>query len=333
MKALVTGGAGFIGSHLVEALLEIGSEVVVVDNLSTGRLDNLAPHIESIEFIQDDISRSNFIDHKFDGIDFIFHLAALADIVPSIENPDLYFASNVVGTFNILQLARRLNVKKIVYAASSSCYGLPDHFPTNEAAEIRPQYPYALTKRLGEEMVMHWSELYGLNTTSLRFFNVYGERSRTSGSYGAVMGVFLAQKLSGVPFTIVGDGSQRRDFTYVKDVVSSVIAAAQSSDSGKIYNVGSGASVSINHLAELLGGDKVYIPKRPGEPDCTFADITKIQKELGWLPKYSLEKGIDRVLQNIDYWKAAPVWTPELIAIATKEWFRCLGGKTPKLNR
>jgi UDP-glucose 4-epimerase len=334
MRALVTGGAGFIGSHLVEALLEIGFEVLVVDNLSTGRLENLDSCIERIEFIQDDISLSNFIEQKFNNIDVIFHLAALADIVPSIENPDSYFASNVIGTFNVLQIGRRLGVSKIVYAASSSCYGLPDSFPTNETAAIKPQYPYALTKRLGEEMVIHWGELYGLNTTSLRFFNVYGERSRTSGTYGAVMGVFLAQKLSGVPFTIVGDGSQRRDFTYVRDVVSAIITAAKSNDSGKVYNVGSGASVSINHLVELLGGDKVHIPKRPGEPDCTYADISKIKNELGWSPQYSLEKGLERVLQNIDYWKTAPVWTPESISIATKEWFRYLGGKeAPRLKK
>ena len=245
--------------------------------------------------------------------------------MPSIQRPDDYFQANVVGTFNVLEAAKHANVKRFVYAASSSCYGIPDFYPTSESAEIRPQYPYALTKRLGEELVMHWAHVYQLPAIALRLFNVYGPRSRTSGTYGAVFGVFLAQKLAKRPFTVVGDGTQTRDFTYVTDVANAFLAAAKSSHRGEIYNVGSGQTVSVNRLVELLVGDITYIPKRPGEPDCTFADIAKIRRDLNWQPNVNIEKGVEQVLANIDYWKSAPVWTPATIATATQDWFKYLG--------
>lgn len=254
MRALVTGGAGFIGSHLVDSLLKEDHEVIVLDNLSTGRLENLNHVTNKIQLIQCDISNPGLLMEYFSGVDWVFHLAALADIVPSIQNPQAYFRSNVDGTFNVLEASRASGVKKFIYAASSSCYGIPDSFPTNETEQIRPQYPYALTKRLGEELVLHWSNVYKLSALSLRFFNVYGTRSRTSGTYGAVFGVFLAQKLAGKPFTIVGDGNQTRDFTYVTDVASALMAAANSDKAGEIYNVGSDKTISINSLVGLLGG-------------------------------------------------------------------------------
>lgn len=254
----------------------------------------------------------------------MFHLAALADIVPSIKDPTSYFQSNVNGTFNVLEACRQHQVNRIVYAASSSCYGIPAEYPTPENAPVELKYPYALTKRLGEELVLHWAQVYKLPTLSLRLFNVYGPRSRTSGTYGAVFGVFLAQKLAGKPFTVVGDGSQTRDFTYVTDVAEAFLAAAKSDRIGEIYNVGSGRTVSVNELVSLLDGEKTYIPKRPGEPDCTFADIAKIRREIGWSPRVSIEEGVSRLLSEIHYWQAAPVWTPTSIAEETKEWFRCL---------
>ena len=325
MKTIVTGGAGFIGSHLVDALLSAGHDVTVLDNFSSGRIDNLENAIDRINLKECDISRGGIWDEQFHSVDWVFHLAALADIVPSIQNPDAYFATNVNGTFNILQASQKANVKRFIYVASSSSYGFPDSYPTPEEAEARPQYPYALTKHIGEEMVLHWESVYGLPALSLRFFNVYGRRSRTSGTYGAVFGVFLAQKLAGEPFTIVGDGEQTRDFTYVTDIVAALINAAGSESSGRAYNVGSGATISINRLVQLLGGDKVYIPKRPGEPDCTFADIARIQSELGWVPQITIEEGVSNLLKNIDDWREAPVWAPDSIAEATRDWFHYLG--------
>lgn len=325
VKVVVTGGAGFIGSHVVDRLLDLGHQVKVVDNFSTGRRSNLAHCADRVEIIEGDISMEGPWADALVGSQWVLHLAALADIVPSIQAPEAYFAANVTGTFNVLQAARRARVERLVYAASSSCYGIPDIYPTPEYAEMRPEYPYALTKRIGEELVLHWAKVYGLEAMSLRFFNVYGTRSRTSGTYGAVFGVFLAQKLAGAPLTIVGDGTQTRDFTYVTDVADAVVSAAASDVSGVALNVGSGATVSVNHIAQLLGGDTVHIPKRPGEPDCTFADIHAISSALGWVPRVTIEDGVAQVLANIDYWREAPVWTPESIGLATEDWFKYLG--------
>jgi UDP-glucose 4-epimerase len=324
LKSIVTGGAGFIGSHLVDGLLDLGHEVVVLDNFSTGRKENLDHVKDKIKLVKCDLSNKGEWIEEFKNVDWVFHLASLADIVPSIQNPESYFRSNVDATFYVLEATRHYGIKRFVYSASSSCYGIPNEYPTPEKSPIQPQYPYALAKRLGEELVEHWAQLYSLPAISLRFFNVYGPRSRTSGTYGAVFGVFLAQKLADKPYTVVGDGNQTRDFTYVTDIVGALIAAAQSDKSGEVYNVGSGATVSVNKIVELLGGDKVNIPKRPGEPDSTFADITKIKDGLNWSPKISIEDGIDKVLDNIDYWKEAPVWDPEAIADATEDWFKYL---------
>lgn len=328
MKAVVTGGAGFIGSHIVDLLILKGFEVVVLDNFSTGRPDNLKHHQgnEKLSLVQCDISDYDFdMTDLFAGAAYVFHMAALADIVPSINNPMGYHKSNVDGTINVLQAAKKAEVKKLVYAASSSCYGIPDVYPTPESAPARPQYPYALTKYVGEQYVMHWGQIYDLPVVSTRFFNVYGPRARTSGTYGAVFGVFLAQKLAGKPYTIVGDGEQTRDFTFVTDIAAACFAAAESDVKNEIVNVGSGNTYSINLLVDLLGGEKTYVPKRPGEPDCTFADTAKIRKLLNWKPKVSFEEGVKIMLENIESWRNAPVWDPESINEATKDWFKYLG--------
>jgi UDP-glucose 4-epimerase len=330
-RYVVTGGAGFIGSHLTDALLAGGHDVVVVDNFATGRRKNLNDAQRSPRFslCEADIAGSvSELQGAFAGAAGIFHLAGLADIVPSIERPGAYYAANVQGTFTVCEAARAAGVAKIVYAASSSCYGIPDVFPTPETAPTRPQYPYALTKELGERIVMHWDLVYGLHATSLRLFNVFGPRSRTSGTYGAVFGVFLAQKIAGKPLTVVGDGRQTRDFTYVADVAAAFVRAMESDVHGEIMNVGSGGTYSVNRLVELLGGDVVHIPKRPGEPDCTFADVAKIARLLDWRAQTSLETGVARMLDRIDDWRDAPVWEPDSIADATKTWFAHLGGKT-----
>jgi UDP-glucose 4-epimerase len=325
MKAIVTGGAGFIGSHLVDTLLGEGVSVTVLDNFSTGRPENLEHIKDQIKLIECDISKAGIWEKEFDGANWVIHLAALADIVPSINDPEAYFHANVVGTLNVLQASKKYKIKRFIYSASSSCYGIPAAYPTPEDTPMEPQYPYALTKRLGEELVIHWAKLYNLSALSLRFFNVYGPRSRTSGTYGAVFGVFLAQKLAQEPMTIVGDGNQTRDFTYVTDIASALMAALLSSKSAEIYNVGSGATISVNRISELIGGEIVYIPKRPGEPDCTFADISKINEELNWEPTISIERGVEMILENIHYWAKAPVWTPNEIKEATADWFKYLG--------
>ena len=330
MRAVVTGGAGFIGSHLVDRLVADGHDVTVVDNLRTGRRNNLEGALRSghATLVQLDIAVSTTeMTQLFRDCGAVFHLAGLADIVPSIERPDDYFRANVDGTFAVAEAARNAGVPRLIYAASSSCYGIPDVYPTSETAEMRPQYPYALTKLLGEQIVMHWGKVYGIAATSLRLFNVYGPRARTSGTYGAVFGVFLAQKLAGKPFTVVGDGTQTRDFTYVSDVVDAFVCAAtvDPSQSAGIYNVGSGETQSVNRLVELLGGDVEFIPKRPGEPECTFADASRIRRKLGWSPTVSFEDGVARMLEAIEAWRDAPVWDAASIEKATKVWFDRLG--------
>lgn len=326
MKALVTGGAGFIGSHLTDRLLDEGHEVIVIDNFSTGWKKNLA-HAEknpALQLIEADIRDKNTLDGVFKDVDWVFHLAALADIVPSIENPRRYFEVNVDGTYNVLEASYKAQVKRFVYAASSSCYGLAKEYPTPETATISPQYPYALTKNIGEQLVLHWAQVYKLPSICLRLFNVFGPRSRTTGVYGAVFGVFLAQKLHGKPFTVVGDGNQTRDFTFVTDVADAFYQAARSSLTNEVMNVGSSGHYSINSLVNLLGGAITYIPKRPGEPDCTFADVSKIKNKMGWVAKVSFEEGVQKILERIQDFADAPLWEPKSILKATESWFKYL---------
>ena len=324
---LVTGGAGFIGSHLVDALLAQGRSVRVLDNFAVGRQANLAQHSKNsrLQIVQGDVADRATAAAAAAGVARIFHLAARAEIVPSIQDPEAYFRANVDGTFSVLEAARRRGVDRIVYVASSSCYGIPTKYPTPETAPTDPRYPYALTKYLGEQLAMHWAQVYRLPVVSVRLFNVYGPRSRTSGAYGAVFGVFLAQILAGAPLTIVGDGEQTRDFTFVSDVVDALLAAAEKGRNGQIYNVGSGHPVSVNELVRLLGSPaSVRIPKRPGEPDCTWADISKIARDVGWRPKVNFAEGVGIMQKNIDYWRDAPVWTEARVADATSDWFRFL---------
>ena len=330
---LVTGGAGFIGSHLVDRLLAEGRNVRVFDSFEVGRRGNLQQHEGNpcLEIVEGNVADGTAVAAAMEGVERVFHLAARADIVPSIQQPEAYFRANVDGTFAVLEAARRRQVGRFVYAASSSCYGIPTRYPTPETAPADPRYPYALTKYLGEQLVTHWASVYGLPAVSLRFFNVYGPRARTSGSYGAVFGVFLAQIMADQPLTVVGDGEQTRDFTFVSDIVEALLAVAQSGKSGEIYNVGSGRPVSVNELVRQLGSPPtVAIPKRPGEPDCTWADIGKIRADLGWEPKVGFAEGVAIMRQNIEHWRDAPVWTAARIADATADWFRFLGEETTR---
>ena len=326
MKCLVTGAAGFIGSNLVDKLVAQRHKVIGIDNFATGSKKNLNLSIKKIKFIKTDIRDLDKLKkiNQLNDVDWIFHLAGLADIVPSIKNPVDYLNTNLVGTQNILEIFRKRKIKKFIYAASASCYGIPEKFPTNEISKIDPKYPYALSKYLGEELVISWAKIYNMPNISMRFFNVYGQRSRTTGAYGAVFGVFLAQKFHNIPLTIVGDGSQTRDFIHVDDLTDALIKAAASKYKNRIYNVAGGKEISVNFIAKYISNKFVKIKKRPGEPDRSLADIKKIKKELKWKPKISISKGINRLLQDLSNWKNAPLWTPHKIQKATKEWFKVL---------
>lgn len=326
--AVVTGGAGFIGSHMVDLLLANNFDVRVIDSLVGGRLLNLA-HIKNdpalsprLQFEERDIRALSPGDPLFTGAKYVFHFAGIGDIVPSVEKPADYMSANVQGTVAVLECARTAKVEKLVYASSSSCFGLAEQIPTPETAEIQPQYPYALSKYMGEMSVLHWGKLYGLPVNCVRIFNAYGTRSRTSGAYGAVFGVFLRQKIAGRPLTVVGDGEQRRDFVFVTDVAEAFYQVAVKAPTGEVYNLGSGSKPpSVNDLVKLLDSETVQIPKRPGEPECTWADVTKLTTEIGWKPKVSFSEGVGRMLKVIDYWKEAPLWDQNSIKEATRPWF------------
>jgi UDP-glucose 4-epimerase len=324
--AVVTGGAGFIGSHAVDALLARGFSVRVVDDLRGGRLANLEQALDGgrVDFHEVDICDLPADSSIFAGADLVLHFAGIGDIVPSVERPADYMQTNVMGTVRVLEAARHAQVRRFVYSASSSCYGAHPPVPTDEECPIVTEYPYALSKYLGEQSAFHWMKVYGLSVNSIRIFNAYGTRSRTSGAYGAVFGVFLKQKLAGKPFTVVGDGTQRRDFVFVTDVAEAFVRAALVEESGRMWNLGSGNPQSVNRLVELLGGPVVHIPRRPGEPTATWADPTAINRDLDWAPTVSFEQGVATVVDNIDYWAEAPLWDEESIATATEPWFRLL---------
>jgi UDP-glucose 4-epimerase len=324
--AIVTGGAGFIGSHMVDLLLDSGFAVRVIDNLSGGHRSNLEHRKDDpgLTCYWQDILALEGGAPIFEGVTYVFHFAGIGDIVPSIERPIEYMNVNVQGTVRVLECARAAGAKKVVYASSSSCYGLAAT-PTDEAHPIAPQYPYALSKYQGEQAAFHWHQVYGLPVNAVCIFNAYGPRVRTTGVYGAVFGVFLRQKLAGKPFTVVGDGTQTRDFIYVTDVATAFLAAARTELSGERFNIGAGDPQSINRLVSLLGGEVIYVPKRPGEPDCTFANIGKITSQLSWKPTVSFPDGVQRMLSDIERWRDAPLWDPASIAEATETWFRYLG--------
>jgi UDP-glucose 4-epimerase len=323
--ALVTGGAGFIGSHLVDLLLKKNYRVIVIDNLSGGRLDNLKQHKNNkkLTFKKIDINNISKNEKIFKNVDYVFHFAGIGDIVPSIENPANYMMTNIQGTVNILEASRFSKVKKFIYAASSSCYGINNE-RTKENGKINPQYPYALSKYLGEQAALHWYKVYGLPVNSIRIFNAYGPRVRTTGVYGAVFGVFLKQKLKKKALTVVGNGKQSRDFIYVTDVAKAFFKAATTNNIGEIFNLGSDKPQSVNQLAKLIGGKIIHIPDRPGEPIKTWANISKIKKKLNWKPIVNFKDGVRNMLNQIEQWKTAPLWTPKSIKVATKTWFKYL---------
>ena len=291
MKAIVTGGAGFIGSNLVDELIAQGHTVTVVDDLSSGVRKNING---AAEFRLCDISTNlALLSEIFAGGDVVFHLAASARVEPSIKSPISFNDINVGGTLNVLVAAKDTGIKRVVYSASSAAYGNPKKFPTRETAPTNPLSPYGLQKLIGEQYCKLFSDVYNLDTCSLRYFNVYGERMPSEGAYCLVLGVFTRQKLKGEPLTIVNTGEQRRDFTYVGDVSAANIKAAEFSGKlkGEVFNIGNGKNYSVNEIATMMGG-----PTAPGEkrlePFETLADNTKAQFILGWNPMDRLESWI-----------------------------------------
>jgi len=293
MKTLVTGGAGFIGSHLVDRLIKEGHQVTIIDNLSTGYKRNLNP---KAKFVRVDIRNLAQIKRYFVGKDFVFHLAALPRIQPSIIDPHLTNENNITGTLNILLASHKTRVKRAIYSASSSCYGTNSP-PLKEDDRPHCLNPYAVSKYAGEIYCQLFSELYGLDTVSLRYFNVYGPRADPDGDYATVIPIFLKQKKERKPLTIVGDGRGKRDFTYIDDVVEANIKAMKYKRkfNGEVINIGTGKNYTINQLAKIVGGRTVNIPSRPGEAKATLADNSKAKKILNWKPKISLEEGIRRL--------------------------------------
>jgi UDP-glucose 4-epimerase len=323
--ALVTGGAGFIGSHMVDLLLTKGFEVRIIDNLSGGHKNNLKHNLNNkkLKFKNLDICKLNPNEKFFKNVKYVFHFAGIGDIVPSIVKPAKYMLTNVQGTINVLEASRVNKIKKFVYAASASCYGKTKG-NTSEKNKISLEHPYALSKYLGENSSFHWNKVYKLPVNSIRIFNAYGPRVRTTGAYGAVIGVFFKQKIANQPLTIVGDGKQSRDFVHVKDVAKAFFAAAKTNISGEVFNVGTGTPQTVVTLAKLIGGKVTKIPDRPGEPRVSKADIRKIKTKLRWKPQIQFKQGIENMLKDIKKWKNAPLWTPSKIKKVTAEWFSYL---------
>lgn len=298
-KSIVTGGAGFIGSNLVDRLITEGHQVIVLDNFISGSKKNLSHHSKkNLKIIKIDISKNKKLYKYFKDVSYVFHLAGLAEIIPSIKNPRKYFINNTLGTLNVLEAAKKVRVKKFIYAASSSCYGSPKKFPTKENEKIDTKHPYAFTKFLGEEAVMNYANFFNMPNISCRFFNVYGPRLNTRGQYGAVFGNFLKQTQNKKPLTIVGNGNQTRDFIHVDDLTNAFIKLIRSKLRNKIYNLGSGKETSINKIASIIGGKKTFIPKRPSEPNRSLASISKIKKDINWKPKISINDGVKKLFSN-----------------------------------
>lgn len=294
VKIIITGGAGFIGSHIQDTLIARGYDVHIIDNFSTGKRENVNPAAILHEV---DIRDFQKIAPLFQGARFVFHLAAFPRVEPSILDPIMSHDMNLNGTLNILKAAKDAKVAKVIYSASSACYGNPDSFPTSENAPCRPMSPYALQKYVGELYCSLFSFLYGLPTVSLRYFNVYGPRQSEEGAYALVIARFLKEKRNGRPLPIVPDGTQSRDFVHVRDVVRANLLAMESAQVGKgeVINIGGGKNYSVNEIAALIGGPTMFIELRV-EPKKTLADISRARELLGWQPTIALEEGIAELL-------------------------------------
>jgi len=291
---LVTGGAGFIGSHMAEALLSLGHHVRVLDNLTQSRREDVPP---GVEFIEGNIVDPQTCRKAVDGIDGVFHMAAMSRVAPSIERIEFCTEQNIIGTQSLLVACRQAKVRKVVYSASSTYYG---YQPPPHHEDLLPNClnPYALSKYVGEQLCGIFTRLYGLPTISLRYFNVYGPRQPREGAYALVLGIFLDDFKKGRPLTIHGDGSQRRDFVHVRDVVAANLVAYHSDAQDLALNVGSGVNYSIKEIADMISDNQVYGPRRTGDADATLADISRIRRVTGWTPRVSFEEGLAELRQG-----------------------------------
>ena len=299
MRILITGGAGFIGSHLVDRLIKENHKVVVIDNLTTGRKENVNSRAN---FHNLDICDFDKIKPLFKNIDFIFHLAAIPRVPVSVEDPVGTSKVNILGTINVFKAAIEAKVKRVIFASSSSVYGNQEKLPLKEDMKPNPISPYALQKLVGEQFAKLFTKLYGVPIISLRYFNVFGPRIDFNSDYSLVIGKFLKQKAEHKPLTIFGDGEQTRGFCYVDDVVEANIKAMESEKlkGGEVINISSGKSYSISYLADLIGGEKQYLPPRPGDVLHTKADITLAKNLLNWQPKVPFEEGLKKVQECFD---------------------------------
>ena len=300
MKYVVVGGAGFIGSNLVDKLIENKNEVIIIDNFITGKKSNLNPKASVLELDMSNISNNDKIVHYMRGADTVFMLAAKARVQPSIENPLEYEMNNTIGTLNILKCASDAKVRRFVYSASSSAYGDSKKLPLKENFDANPMSPYGAQKFYGEVMCKVFAKVYQIQTVSLRYFNVYGERQNIDGAYALVMGIFVHQRLNNQPMTINGDGEQRRDFTYVGDVVNANILASSSENvgNGEVINIGNGDNRSVNQIAEMIGGPKINLDPIL-EPNETLADNSLAKKLLDWEPTQKIEDWVKKYKKEI----------------------------------
>lgn len=335
MKVLITGGAGFIGSHIAELFSRRGHRVCILDDYSTGSretakrlmdtyptLSRFTANIASDEFL------SNWQKLGEPNLDCIVHLAAKASIVPSIKNPELYHRINVGGTMNVFHLAQKLGVRKFIYAASGSCYGIPKEIPTTEHCPIQPQYPYAQTKYDAEQHALKFCETNSISFVSLRLFNVFGPRMCLKGGYGGLFSAILPQKFNNAEVVTIGNGEQSRDFVFANDVAQAFLLVAESELQRGIFNIGGGEPVSVNTILRLLEipESQVFrLPARPGEPHKTQADISRIWKVLGWKPETSFAAGLQAMIADAEYWRRAKVWTRQESINSQKEWYAHFG--------
>ncbi len=303
-KYLVTGGAGFIGSHLVETLVNKGQHVRVLDNFLTGRRENLVEFLDKIDLIEGDMRDFSTCERALDGVDYVLHQAALPSVPRSIEDPVLTNAINVGGTLNLLVASKEAKVKKIVFASSSSVYGDDPNLPKKEGTEGVPLSPYAVTKLMGENYMRVFSEIYGLGTVSLRYFNIFGPRQDPFSQYAAVIPNFITKVIAGESPKIYGDGEQSRDFTNVANVVKANLLAVESEDiSGEVFNIACGDRITVNTLFKKIRQffqkdiDPIYVDPRPGDILHSFADIAKAQKMLGYEPAITFDDGLKETIQ------------------------------------